>query len=481
MSKTDTHIARRLARRLVPAAVAVTALACAAPAFADSIAYSGSDGNIWLTTPDGARQHQVTKDGTTSQRYRNPTQANDGTILAIRERIFHFLNQNGTASKPQWLAPVGASFYKSPLSAHIAPDGGLVTWAYIHSAHVSEPPTQRVAFSTPGATSPCVVNCHSGYHDPRWIPNTPYAAMISTDGNALAVQEQGASQPVPYLTFNNDGDFEGFDFSRTGNKIVYIATPNGTPPQGQHEQGVLQFFQAQGPPRAQANFVCATPLGDETSEPRFSPDGSKITWSDQQGVWVSNAPTGGGNGACNLNPRLIVPGGQNPDFGTANLPGGGGQNGGGENGGGENGGGQNGGQNGDNTNNNQDNHNHNNTQDQPATITGLSGGRVKLARALSKGYPVAFSTTEGGRATVSLSASGSNARGLKVVMAKTVRVAGGSKALPGAGQHRVTAKFTSKARRRLRRLRRVTLTVQVTVVDSAGNSATESKRVTLKR
>ena len=53
MFRTDTSTIRRARRGLVHAAVAVSALACAGPAFADSIAYSGSDGNIWLATPDG--------------------------------------------------------------------------------------------------------------------------------------------------------------------------------------------------------------------------------------------------------------------------------------------------------------------------------------------------------------------------------------------------------------------------------------------
>jgi hypothetical protein len=49
--------------RLAAGAVALCALAIAAPAAnADSIAYV-RDGNVFLTTPDGARQFQVTFDG----------------------------------------------------------------------------------------------------------------------------------------------------------------------------------------------------------------------------------------------------------------------------------------------------------------------------------------------------------------------------------------------------------------------------------
>jgi len=46
-------------------AAALIALACGAPAAsADSIAYvNKTDGNIYLTTPDGSRQYQVTTSG----------------------------------------------------------------------------------------------------------------------------------------------------------------------------------------------------------------------------------------------------------------------------------------------------------------------------------------------------------------------------------------------------------------------------------
>ncbi len=50
-------------RSLLAAAVAVAALAASAPsALADSIAYV-KDGNVWLSTPDGSRQFQVTSAG----------------------------------------------------------------------------------------------------------------------------------------------------------------------------------------------------------------------------------------------------------------------------------------------------------------------------------------------------------------------------------------------------------------------------------
>ncbi len=65
--------------RLLALCGALIALAVVAPAAsADSIAYI-KDGDVWLATPDGSRQQQVTKTGT----YSYVSQADDGTMAAL--------------------------------------------------------------------------------------------------------------------------------------------------------------------------------------------------------------------------------------------------------------------------------------------------------------------------------------------------------------------------------------------------------------
>ena len=70
----------------------LAALALAAPASADSISYI-KDGNVWLTTPDGARQFQVT----TSGAYAYASQADDGTFIALSGERLHRLDRLGNA------------------------------------------------------------------------------------------------------------------------------------------------------------------------------------------------------------------------------------------------------------------------------------------------------------------------------------------------------------------------------------------------
>ena len=71
-------------------AAAAIVLACAASASADSIAYI-KEGNVWLTTPDGARQFQVT----TAGGYSDVTQSDDGTIVALNGVRLHKLARDG--------------------------------------------------------------------------------------------------------------------------------------------------------------------------------------------------------------------------------------------------------------------------------------------------------------------------------------------------------------------------------------------------
>ena len=59
----------------------------AAPAAASSIAYI-KEGNVWLISPDGSRDRQVTTDATDTTAYNWPSQADDGTILAKRGDYF---------------------------------------------------------------------------------------------------------------------------------------------------------------------------------------------------------------------------------------------------------------------------------------------------------------------------------------------------------------------------------------------------------
>jgi CSLREA domain-containing protein len=102
----------------------------------------------------------------------------------------------------------------------------------------------------------------------------------------------------------------------------------------------------------------------------------------------------------------------------------------------------------------------------PAVVLRLV--RQRLASALARGYAANFSSNETGTARIDL-------------FVGRTRVARGTKKLTRIGPQKVVAKFTSKARRRYRRARKLKLTVQVSVTDAAGNATVTKRTLTLRR
>lgn len=180
-----------------------------------------------------------------------------------------------------------------------------------------------------------------------------------------------------------------------------------------------------------------------------------IAWEDPAGVQVSPAPVNQG-GTCALSPRLIAPGGRAPDWGLKDVP----------------------------------------APPQPPPVCGTPGqppcqpppvcgrpgqppckgpselklglkplGRLpKLDAALRRGLTFSLRTERAGRALVELLASGKLARGAAKRPVKVV--ARGSKTVASPGTVKVKVRFTRKAKRRYRSLRKLTLSARATVTDA---------------
>jgi hypothetical protein len=108
------------------------------------------------------------------------------------------------------------------------------------------------------------------------------------------------------------------------------------------------------------------------------------------------------------------------------------------------------------------------TADTRAPAIKLTALKAKLAKALKKGFRVNLTSDEPGKATVKARAGG------KVV-------ATGRVTLTAAGAKRVVLRFTKKAKAKFGHVRKLELTVKARVVDAAGNAATKTLRLRLKR
>jgi hypothetical protein len=433
-----------LGTRLAIIVLALAAAAALAPASAlgASIAVQGADGNIHLVSPDGSLRRQITNNAAGDNKYRAIFHADNGVLGGVRsDRFFYFFRYDGSTATGPWLAE-GNSLSTSALSTAITPDGGLLAYFYIHSNTLSggglSPRTALMTTGGPGGSCGAPFPCHYDFSDPRWIHGTDNLGLISLGDNDVHVAAPG--YPL-WLTADPD-DIDNFDVSRSGFRALFELSPAGTPSGGATEPKTLVLWNNNGPPpdASQGQQVCQVEnITTADLHPRFSPDGSQIAYVGNEGVYVSPTPTSGP--ACNLQPKLVFPGGSQPEWGAGNVPTGpaGPSQGG-----------------------------------RPAVTFTLAGRLPRLLRALNRGLPFFVRTNTAGRATVQVLGSGRFA-------ARTTVVARGSRRLPRAGRYKVVAKFTRKAKRRFRRMRKVRLTAKVTVRATGDGATTKRKRLTLRR
>ena len=336
MSKPSTKAA--FANSVAAALFAFALLA--APAAAESVVYVAGNGDVWLSSPDGATKHQVTDNATADAKYRSPSEQNDGTVVAIRKGdsstgFAWFFDPVTGQAKSNWLLPKsGTGLAFSPFTGgEITPGGGLFVYDFFHAegpfgGYASWPEVAFVA--GPGLTDPCTINCHSDYLQPRWIPGTQFAGFIDDSFQGVWVQNGSSVQSWVGITgYDNDS----FDVSGQGRTIIEI-NDAGAPPSGPESAHFVLLQNNGTPPNSTPTILCSrADFANSGADPKWSPDGSKIAWEGPDGVYVSPAPqpegTPGDAAACSLSPKKIAAGGSDPDWGPKNVPGQGGGGGGG--------------------------------------------------------------------------------------------------------------------------------------------------------
>jgi hypothetical protein len=121
-------------------------------------------------------------------------------------------------------------------------------------------------------------------------------------------------------------------------------------------------------------------------------------------------------------------------------------------------------------------------KDTTAPVFTLLSRSTKLKRALKNGVRVVVSSNEGGTARVTLSVDRATARKLKLKRhpAGPVKV-GRLKTIVPSGKSTLAVNLTTKARKALKRARKVKLLVTAVMADASGNRSTRAMKVRLKR
>lgn len=325
-------------------AAAATSLILAAPAAADSISYI-KDGNVWLTSPDGARQFQVTSTGA----YAYASQADDGTFVALAGERLHRLDRMGNvladfatpvsdgappASEPGW-SDTSANYFHGPFDPEISPDGTKVSytyyWQHYTYDYVLGGMRQRLESGT-AITHPDRLTAWdefggnlTGWVNGSWVDND--TLMRANAGVPLAedivfndIAPGGGGELRRW--YRNDYGWERKDPELNRQQTMLALSGNASEPVKQH----LAVYRLNGGTVEQPEpcFAIYDDVKRETAPDgaTWSPDGLRLGWQDSQGIWTLNV--GDQTATCHTpegeQPRLLVPGAKHPDWGPADVP-----------------------------------------------------------------------------------------------------------------------------------------------------------------
>ncbi|MBN8868592.1 MAG: hypothetical protein J0H66_01770 [Solirubrobacterales bacterium] len=396
-----------------------------AAASSGSIVYV-KDYDVWIANADGSGQHQVTKNGTADSPWRSPSQADDGTIAASHNDQIVRMKQNGTVlnaiNPPPLKNSVSHMVDGVPVKVAISPNGKLITWAF--ATYECPVGVSCGARTVTGYTAADRLTDPSKYGstfftDPSWIGNSR-TLQSGGYGSQVNIHDLGKGEPVHWFDDSdyaeNDTDLSDAELAPDGSRLAAV--------RGYGNSTHIIWYTVsgnakQGPPPAVPTPECLTGELEGLGGPTWAPDSKSLAWEEPDGVWLK-ANIGG---ACDSpQPKLLIPGGSEPDWGPAKV-------------------------------------NPGPRVDDPISVRQLS---LKLKPSLKRGVSFRVKTLGAGPVK------------LQILRGKAVVAAGNAKATK-AGWTKVTAKFTRAGKKKLAKAKKANLTARFRADGRTGDLAFKLK------
>jgi hypothetical protein len=315
------------------------ALGVAAPAAADSIVYV-KDGNVFTARPDGSQQRQITRDGSPQDPYGSPSQADDGTILAVRGSRFAKFGRDGSSlgppldslltRKPAAIGAVG------PFDARISPDGTrFASWLgimggyydYATNTYYNDPQSAVVYQSAADGTP---LGQTMFYEEPSWLGDSNRLLLWDSMNGGVPQVATGTigADHNHFAGWFHDYDTHDYEvwnplgageLTRSGNRLAALRA-GGTMGEGYMARGRfngITIYDVAGLDRTPTLWPCVIQDDDfnELTPPSWSPSGDALAWSAPDGIWTTPVRS-----RCDeLAPKLVIPGGREPDWGPADV------------------------------------------------------------------------------------------------------------------------------------------------------------------
>jgi hypothetical protein len=292
----------------------------AGTAAADSLVFV-KNYNVWLANADGTGQYQVTLDGTSSSPYESPSQADDGTIVAIRQlpgersKLWRMSQNGGLLNAPINTPAPGTG----AINAKVSPDGRLVAYWFVTIVDdpgcpfcVTLASQALISYSDRFTGVADVGDPHTGAM-PSWMSND---TILLSNGNATQWYFRIGMPEAAQWWADPDNNGGGLpvgltdgEVSRDGNRIAVVRGDNNE---------LIWVYKANGAPPAVPTATCAFTgaTGGKFYSPTWSQDGLTLAWQEGDGIWSDSIPDVQNCGTYGT-PTLRIPGGAEPDFGPA--------------------------------------------------------------------------------------------------------------------------------------------------------------------
>lgn len=305
-----------------------------AVAHADSLVYT-KGGNVWISHSDGSAARAVTSAG---NNWAWPSTADDGTIFVAggaqrvntdgsdsdgSTEIYH-LDQAGKQIGPFVETPGSRSTPSCPTYApdnlRVSPDGQHVAYNLFFC-------NNRDSFWQP-TNSGTMTKISEDYAADMWMDNGNIliSHIGSTFGNAayavynLASANGHGPSDDPYLPERTA------IASRSGNRVAVYEDDFDI--SGNITQADIRLFATTGNDVTQPVAKCTITIPAASASkflaasPTFTPDGTRLAWDQADGIHSAN--TSNLDNCASTSGSLLIPGGADPFFGQANESAGGG-------------------------------------------------------------------------------------------------------------------------------------------------------------
>ena len=322
------------------------------------------DNNVWLTSPDGTVQRQVTTDGTASAPYQEASQSDDGNVIVAAKfikdparpgccgQIFE-MNRQGVPLRPPITPPQFVAQNMGPcqfafqytlephgfIGAVVSPDGTKIAYSpqALEAAQNSpggcstQFPVFRVdVINLDGTQAAPTLTATDGidqdFTDPSWATNSRLLVQHQFE-NAVYTYDLGASTPVIWFGPKSRDDSPSENPVVRGSKLL---TTGSVPKDFGTGHPGLRLWSLNGPPPTTPTARCDFLSSKLFTSASWAPDGNAVVWAGHDPVNDPNDTKAGpgiyilpvgdlSTGTCPAKTtlQLLIPGGNDPYWGPA--------------------------------------------------------------------------------------------------------------------------------------------------------------------